>query len=321
MDWSYSNKFHRSIIFSNIVLNGVFKYDSIFQLLPGKEEWPQLKQGYGNKPIILEFDYSKYSNFELINKKSNSNKDTEDLQEKFRYCDHKKETLALLTLVTNCNFYEGEKYSLNNSILGEDFFNETFLDTKNIPLVNQNNDYKNQKQNLLGDSVIFPTDNGLFFDSYFSMKGETLNRARMSIMLYFNSIDILKYSPSMCYVSLISAIENLVDYEGLLSEIKYETCKCCNQTMYKVSRRFKDFMMTYCGDSSKGFKKYLNGVYTKRSHVAHLGQLFYNDYANTELDQKGIDEILTLKKVTRIALYNWIISKKNYIESQLIHKE
>lgn len=130
-------------------------------------------------------------------------------------------------------------------------------------------------------------------------------------MLYYNAIDIRKYSPSMSYVALISAIENLIDFEKEISKTKFEKCKSCGQTKYQLGKRYKEFMMKYCGNEDPRFKKYLANAYSKRSCIAHLGKLFYNDYASTELDMNGDEEINSLKLNTRIAIYNWIILNSN----------
>lgn len=311
MNWTFNENFHRTIIFSNIPLSGYYRFKNIFQIRKGESNWPTSNQGlFQKKPIVLEYDSNYYRHFSSLYQKS-PNPKTKEIEEPFRHFDFKKELFALLTLTGNANFFENRKYNLSNKVLGEDYFIGNFIDYNLGQTINIENRNFREKYNHSNQQLSFPTNIDLFFSKYFSLQGSYLSRFRMSLMLYYNSIDIRTYSPSMSFVALISAIENLVDFEGKINEFKIEKCSSCGQDKYKVSRRFKDFMIKYCENDSKKFKGYLTKIYSQRSDIAHLGELLYNDYANTEYDFNGEDKVNTLKLFVRIALFNWIIKFSN----------
>ena len=140
------------------------------------------------------------------------------------------------------------------------------------------------------------------------MTGDVFVRFRMSVLLFYNAMDIGQYSPSMCFIAMVSAIENLVDLEGRLKGLKFERCKCCSQYEYKISKRFKDFMVNYVGDDSEKFRKYIGKIYSQRSIVAHLGDLLYHDLADTELDYSSTALLKNTRRIVRFALIGWLLN-------------
>lgn len=314
MNWTYNNNFHRTIIFANIPLSGYYRFENVFQLRKGEINWPTLDNGFfHNEPIVLEYNSDFYRCFKSLNHIA-PNSIPKEFEEPFRHFDFKKELFALLTLTGNANFFEDRKYSLNRTELGEKYFEGNFLESDLCQGINLENQNFFEKYNHSNQNLSLPIEIDSFFSNYFTLKESYLLRFRMSLMLYYNSIKIRKYSPSMSFVALISAIENLVDFEGKINAFKIENCPECGQKKYKVSRRFKDFMIKYCDNDSEDFKGYLNKTYTLRSEIAHMGDLLYNDYANTEYDYNGENKVNTLKLFVRIALFNWILKNKDEIK-------
>lgn len=308
MNLTFKNNFHRSIIFSNIPISGYYRFDNAFQIKKGDISWPPVKQSMSCKEaIVLEYNSDYYRNYRT----TTSEQQPDELEESFRHFDYRKELMALLTLVGSANFHEEKSYLLNNKDLGECYFKEDYTVDDLGTNIEINNENMFSNTNYLGQQVNFPENHNLFFTNYFSLDKNNTNRFRMSLMLYYNSIHIREHSASMSYVALISSIENMVDFEGELTGFESTRCDVCSQLKYKLTKRFKDFMTKYCSDDSTEFKRYLGEAYAKRSKVAHLGELFYNDYASTELDIKGNIELDLLKRVVRIALYNWVINAAN----------
>ena len=307
MNWTFNDNFHRNIIFCNIPLSGYYRFKSVFQIRKGESNWPNLNHGFiSTEPIVFEYNSKFYRHFNYLNQDS-SNQKAKEFEEPFRHFDFKKELFALLTLSGNANFFEDKKYTLNNKELGEDYFIGDFIDSDLGQAISIDNKNFIEKYNHSNQQVSFPTNIDLFFSNYFELEKNYLHRFRMSLMLYYNSIDIRTYSPSMSFVALISVIENLVDFEGEITKFKIDKCTSCGQDKFKVSRRFKDFMIKYCENDSTEFKRYLGKVYSLRSDIAHSGELLYNDYANTEYDFNGENKVNTLKLFVRIALFKWII--------------
>ncbi len=310
MNWTFDETFHRRIIFSNIPISGTFKIPGIFQMGLGKNTWPEYQVGvYKMPPIVLEYDSSCYKDYEKLGFIKDD--DFKKLQEAFRHLDFQKEILALLSLIGNANFFVVKAYSLEKGELGDNYFSPEFSLIEGQKEIEINDSHFFKEQNVYGDKVAFPKKAEIFFKNYFTLNPIHLRRFRMSLALYYNSIDIQENSPSMSYIALISAIENLVDLEGEINGFKAEVCAECTQKRYKLTRRFKDFMIRYCSLTTPEFTRYLGKAYSKRSSVAHLGRLFYMDFANTEIDYQGVKELNQLKKYVRIALYNWIIRGPN----------
>lgn len=307
MNWTFNESFHRSIIFSNIPLTGNYRFADVFQISRGNKTWPLNKEDISSSsPITLEYNSQYYRHFNIINPEM-KNEHLIKTQEKFRHIDFKKELFALLSLVGNADFYSANNYYLSNDELGSDYFAPSFITQEEAkPIVLKDNHIFEELIHN-GLSIEFPESIDSFFSNYFQLNKLYLDKFRMSLMLFYNSNKIRKYSPSMSYVALISSIENLVDFEVKIANVKFDSCKLCSQPEYKVSRRFKDFMKKYCMNQEPAFNKYLNTVYSKRSDIAHLGKLLYSDYAETEYDIHGENQLNTLKKYVRIALYNWVI--------------
>ncbi len=305
MNCTFNGVFHRSLIFTNIPLNGGYRYKDVFQILQSEVDLPFHRSGVQNlKPIIFEYDSSNYCYYKRLRYKQL------DFEESFRHLDFSKELLAHITLVFNANFFTEKSYMCTKEMLGEDYFIGEFTKGNSINGLTTDDEYILKDINFLGDEIVKPTFIDKYFDKYFNLDENAMNRYRMSLTLYHNAIDIRLISPSMSYVALISAIENLFEFEGELNGFKVKKCKTCNGDIYKSTRRFKDFMKKYYPVDSPKYNKFLNTIYTRRSKITHAGLLHYNDYADTEIDSDGSKEVSSLKTMVRVALINWILLKQ-----------
>lgn len=304
MNITFGGKFHRCIIFSNIPISGYYRFEDIFQINRGNIHWPQHRIGMMSQlPIVLEINSNFYKDYITIS----SNREYDE--ERFRHKDFQKELIALLSLIGNANFYEDKSYSLTNEELGKNYCEDSFFTVDELGQNLEINDESIYKiENNFLDTVKFPETREQFFSNYFSLKNEYLNKFRMSLMLYYNSIKIKEYSPSMSYIALVSAIENLADLENKMNNNHIENAP------HQPTKKFVEFMKKYTGNKTKKYKKYYSDVYDKRSNISHLGELFYNDYADTELDHNGRIELNNLKLFVRVALYNWLLNQKKHVK-------
>ena len=113
----------------------------------------------------------------------------------------------------------------------------------------------------------------------------------------------------MSYVALISSIENLADYEWKLEGVKVKTCGACGAIKFESTKKFKNFVDKYFDSESTLENRLLNKLYSRRSEITHAGELLYNDFAETELDHNGINELNTMKLIVRVILINWLRNK------------
>lgn len=155
MNWTYNKTFNRNIIFSNIPLNGYYRFESIFQINPGEKKWHSSKMFLDSRPIILEYNTSFYGKFENINDYAKHQKDIIETQERFRLLDHQRETLALLTLITNANFYTDNRYFLTNEELGDLHLIDSFIKKEGINEIIKNNKNFLKKERYMGDDITF----------------------------------------------------------------------------------------------------------------------------------------------------------------------
>ena len=305
MNVTIGESFHRAIIFSGLQLSGSYKFKDIFQLFPGKNDWPGIDDNaLSKKPIVLEYDSSNHLKYLLDTNKLGAEN---SLEEKFRHLDFRKELLAILTLLSNFYYYT-ENYSINRSELGSDYFENGFSKINGESLNFKTHDEMLNHEYFLGDQLSFPSNTDQILSCYFDMSYEIFIRFRMSISLFYNSFGIRKHSPSMSFVSMVSAIENLIDIEREITNLKFKRCEKCNQHSYRLTRRFVDFIIKNIGNDTKAFKKYVEKIYSIRSNVAHLGELFYNDVAETELDIKTSCLLKNTQKIVRQAMVNWLIN-------------
>lgn len=88
--------------------------------------------------------------------------------------------------------------------------------------------------------------------------------------------DLFSIDHSASYMFMVTAIEALItiDYKDHIAE----TCDCCGQPKYKVSKKFKDFIDKYGYQVSNKIK---NEFYSMRSSISHFGKLFVSSYQST----------------------------------------
>jgi hypothetical protein len=102
-------------------------------------------------------------------------------------------------------------------------------------------------------------------------------------------------------------------YSKNLNNVK---CEKCGQLQYKVSRKYRDFLLNVIGNNPKNKKKF-NDLYSLRSKIIHTGQKFksenlWNDLINEE-DQKEFINIYEILLLAKLSIVNWLIfDSKNY---------
>ncbi len=78
-----------------------------------------------------------------------------------------------------------------------------------------------------------------------------------------------------------------------------------------MSRKFKDFLLKYVGDSDSNKMKF-NAYYTKRSKIVHSGRLLQSEKLfNSVSDEVFADETkerVEILQIGKIALANWLFS-------------
>jgi hypothetical protein len=139
---------------------------------------------------------------------------------------------------------------------------------------------------------------------------EAYDKLFNALTFFMMSHGVWHESRSSSYASLVAAIE------ALLPEDEAQPCKECGQPMYRISRRFRDFLTLHApGHEQASERKALqNAFYELRSGLAHGSKVLQSDLEPWELsyDQKGrVEDDLhrRLQRVVRTAILNWLWSQ------------
>lgn len=139
----------------------------------------------------------------------------------------------------------------------------------------------------------------------FALEKKDLDKFYIACCWFYDYEQISLLSHSSAYIALVTAIESLIDK----SEKK---CEKCNQLVFGVNKRFKDFMkknITFL----KHYPVEEKIMYDTRSKLAHGNRLFYRDLETPYLFSSTYDQESNLQGnvefLTRIAIYNWLQSK------------
>lgn len=310
MKITFGDSFHRAILFSHKPFTERYNYKNIFQLLPPNKSWSQPEYLMGEHPFVIEFD-SSYKRLFLHEKeryKELNTKVIDSFFENSQKWDFLKEIYSVLSIFSSLYFFENKKYSQSRKKLGKKYSYPHFQNSSKPFIEQKTSTELFSKPQVMGEKIYFPDNIDYLLDVYFHLNEEVLDTFRMSITLLYKSYEIKSVSPSMSLVSMISSIENLVNYEG--KNIKYPTCPECNQKIRSISKRFRDFIIKYSNtENPEVMKKSANYLYNMRSKIAHAGKLLYYDYATADIDFFCDIQLPKVRRLVSICLMNWMVEK------------
>ena len=176
--------------------------------------------------------------------------------------------------------------------------------------------------------VVFPDTIGKMLHNYLQLDKECQDLVDVIAHLICNGIDIQSKMKSLSFLSFVSAIESLVNFEfrNRKDEIKFECADCqtisespikclkCKRPIWGVKAKFKEFLMTYVSSHSESIKKY-NRIYNTRSEIVHNGMLLLGDNRidwkeSKKKDGQTIMHMETLQ-IARLSLANWLLLGPN----------
>ena len=138
---------------------------------------------------------------------------------------------------------------------------------------------------------------------------ESYNKLLIALTFFATSHGVWHESRSAAYASLVSAIE------GLLPDNERQHCKNCGQPMYRISKRFRDFLTLHApGPERASERKALqDAFYALRSGLAHGSLVLQSDLEPWKFyDRRGqVEDDLhrRLHIVVRSAMLNWLWSQ------------
>ena len=327
--------YRRKILLCSYPVDGFYRYDNIFQILPPDKAAPRL--AWAHHPLIIEycFDTPEVRSYPLTGSDNLRGRIPHFITIAEAAHEKLQELLRLLCVVTNFRFFvygadqawfvpidvEEEIAAPRSVVWGQEFYHypgfEGEITEFSAPTCSSMNtedpqSYYNRRGMGSRDPVDLPgsVDDTIF--KYFQLDDEARESFVSSATLFSNGIDIWSKMASLSFAAFISSIETLTAYDH--RDAKAGTCSTCGQRQYKVMCRFREFIRDY-GSSDPSFKKIANRLYKRRSEILHEGSLFLGDL---HMESWGSDDLTHFNEdmfrraaiqTTRICLVNWLLKE------------
>lgn len=295
----------KQTIKTSLPISGHFKYEDVFQIYPSTIKHSNITE----KWLDIEYNTKYHNHNQIVNNISDNN-------DKEEYIKHRKETshinflkilISLLTISTNNKYEDPNQGWVGNNISKGNKI-EKFSEINDLHSIRKNPNRIFQDFNSCSEFLSIQDTCDLYFKKYFSLSEDSKKRYNASIFLYNNMTKVRPISASLSIIGYISSIENLADHESKIKGETIERCEKCGQLMYKVSRKFKDFMKKYSSfDKDINSNKVIDQFYSRRSKITHAGELLYMDYIQNEFPVEEYRYLVSLEKHVRVALYNYLI--------------
>ncbi len=297
-------KLYRSTLKSGSIMSGHYRYSDAFQITKS------IRRSSIHEGKYLDIEYNEaYANARHVETNSQDANSIfhENRMRKRLHLDFLKEIISLLSIVTN-QYYEldfDKDHSVRppeQEIIREFSDNSLSLEIRKDPL------RVIQRQNSTHSFVSIHPSADIFFGNYFRLDSEARSRYNASIFLYQSMRKILLTSASMAIIGLISAIENLMDFESKKAKRKSSLCKNCNQPVYSISKRFKEFMKEFSEFDIDNPNTLLNKFYSRRSKISHAGRILEIDRLLSSFSMAEHAEFTEIESHVRIALFNYLLN-------------
>ncbi len=294
---------YRSTLKSGSIMSGHYRYSDVFQITISKKE-SSIRDG---KYLDIEYNQA-YANAPLSAAAKDGTDDVffENITQERAHLDFLKELISLLSIVTNQYYdlnFDGER----NIRPSDQERIETFSDTSSSLEIKKDPNRVVQRQNFTMSFVSIHPAADDFFKNYFKLNSEARARYDASIFLYQSMRKIFLTSASMAIIGLISAVENLVDFDSKKANENPRQCKECNQLIYSISKRFKEFMQKFSEFDVENSNSLLNKFYSRRSSISHAGGILEIDRLLSKFSMAEHREFTEIESHVRIALFNYLL--------------
>lgn len=330
-------EFHRSIFFTNVPLRSQYRYKDVFQIFPcNLDKMPRSKH-QKHFPNILEF----WTIPEEILPLPIEFAIFKEQAERFPAMIVKQDIiLALLTAFTNHLFFHynsigtwaipiqyddpGEESEIwfsqwcltfyhwpelprqmkIDSFSSQQFPNITCVSAKDYYTHNPNLDFN------ISLEITFPNIIDSLFDSYFSLPTE--NRTIINTAANYNqtAVELIGTRKTVSLLSSFTAMETMVNLE--FKDETPEKCPECNQLRFSISKKFREYLLKYIGNSAANKKKF-NHYYSLRSKIVHTGKQLKTEHLFTDFPEEEKDEEYDLRleilQIGRMAINKWLLHR------------
>lgn len=325
-------KFFKVVIFSDNPLTSIYKFEDKFQIYPYISTNAPISDKVKLYPITLEYWVDEDVKVEVP-------EDFKGLEKTYSQSVismlPQTKILSLLTSLTNYRFYlpqikwqwfceipigdDKEKMNNQKSVPGINTYwypeghKEREIDTfsnPNFPMMNYEAQQEYFRTITLDENepIIFPKLISAALHNYYALPEQIKKIAEASSSLINNGIALRGAMNSLSYISFISSIETLVDFD-FKNEV-VSKCECCGTSQYRVMGKFRDFIFKYVSTATET-KKQINEIYGLRSKIPHSGELLLADNIYNWGDDKVRNEQwqihLSAMQLGRVALTNWLL--------------
>ena len=294
---------YRSTLKSGSMMRGYYRYSDVFQIIESAKE----SSVCSGKYLDIEYNlaYANAAHGKVgINDADAAFYGNRILER--THLDFLKELISLLSIVTNQHY--DLDFEKEMSIRPPDQEGiEKFSSTSSLREIRKDPCRVVQRQNFTNSFVSIHPSADDYFNNYLRLDAEARSRYDVSIFLYQSMRKIILTSASMATIGLISAVENLMDFESKKANKKPGQCKECSQPIYSISKRFKEFMEKFSEFDVDNPKALLNKFYSRRSSISHAGGVLEIDRLLSRFSMKEHMEFTEIESHVRIALFNYLL--------------
>lgn len=346
-------KYYCNLIFSSSPLTKSYKYKDEFQIIPLSSEFQLKYDKPTHFPLLIEYHIDLNDKRGIKNELFNNIKDwisEAELQNKIL-----KTYIRLLSTFTNYYFFtyrinQGWFFPINRE-MPKDEYNEvesvwginhylkkglkkrldiiefTELKTKPVNKVIHNEYYQSLflKEAKKEISISHFTDN--MFDSYSKLNKKEKEKFDSAITLIYNGQAIMENMKSLAFISFISSIETMsnFEYKDLVKEIEFEcnSCKTIKESPYKcpecgkpiwgISQQFKLYLKDYLSKDPKS-NAIINKLYSMRSKIVHSGYMMIDDiyynFDDNPIKTKEFESLYSIKQYSKMSIVNWLLKNR-----------
>ncbi|MBC7450537.1 MAG: hypothetical protein H7259_03515 [Cytophagales bacterium] len=331
--------YHKSIIFTKVPLTRHFRFLDVFQIYPANLEGLPYSKMQRHFPAIIEYWTTAEENIavpDLFEAISDMFTVTARMMNKLDLL------LSLLSTFSNHLFFRytdstgtwgipmlkddpGEeantwssKWNLNlfHSPEFRDQLNISEFSSQSVPdikLIDHFPYYMNDP-NLDSDynkEISFPETIYMDIDSYFKQPVETQAVMDAAISYSVSAIELRQNKKTLSILAAFTSVETMVNFE--FKDMEVTNCLICGQPQFKVSKKYRDYLLKYIGDTSRNKKKF-NAYYSLRSKIVHTGQRFKTERLFNEVTQKEKDEEflnhLEILQMSKLAIVQWLLKNR-----------
>lgn len=349
-------KYVRNIIFSKTPLKGHFRFNEEFQIFPCDFANAPKSKYASDFPLVIEFWIDEEENPEVP-------AEFDPISSLISSSTNKTNKLSRLTRLlstltnhridnpTNPEFKWGipvpddlekdaEQIDNSSSTLIMEAYNYPSISTDlkiegfskqqhpSIEMVPHRVYYQYDPVDSRDKEITFPHTIHRSLTKYFSLDSKSRKIVDTICHLICNGIDIKSKMKSISFLSFVSSIETLVNFEfkDKKDGIEFEChdcqtlksssihCKKCGRPIWGVKAKFKSFLKTYVAHSEDSLAKF-NRIYNLRSSIVHSGMLLLGDEEmdwnwSVKAESQAMTHLETMQ-LSRLAIVNWLLMGPN----------